>query len=52
VDLSLLVNNVFNKMPPNDPTFSSYPFFNDQNYNVYGRETMLQVSFRFGGAAK
>jgi outer membrane receptor protein involved in Fe transport len=52
VDLSLLVNNVFNKMPPNDPTFSSYPYFNDQNYNVYGRETMLQVSFRFGSAAK
>jgi len=50
LDLSLLVNNVFNKMPPNDPTFSSFPYYNVQNYNAYGREIMAQVDWKFGGA--
>ena len=50
LDLSLLVNNVFNKMPPNDPTFSSFPYYNTENYNAYGREVMAQVDWKFGGA--
>jgi iron complex outermembrane recepter protein len=49
LDLSLLVNNLTNKMPPRDPTYTIYPYFNTQNYNVYGREYMLQASLRFGG---
>jgi len=49
LDLSLLINNLFNKMPPSDPTYTAYPYYNPQNYNVYGREYMLQASFRFGG---
>ena len=50
LDLSLLVNNVFNTMPPKDPTFAgTFPYYNDQNYNVYGREVMLQANWRFGG---
>lgn len=47
--ISLLINNVFNKMPPNDPTFTAYPYFNTENYNVYGREIMLQADLKFGG---
>lgn len=50
LDLSLLVNNVLNKMPPRDPTYTAFPYFNPDNYNVYGREIMAQVDFRFGGA--
>lgn len=50
LDLSLLINNVFNKMPPNDPTFSSFPYYNTENYNVYGREIMAQVDWKFGGS--
>jgi outer membrane receptor protein involved in Fe transport len=49
LDISLLINNLFNKMPPSDPTYTAYPYYNPQNYNVYGREYMLQASFRFGG---
>jgi iron complex outermembrane recepter protein len=48
LDLSLLINNVFNKMPPSDPTYTAYPYFDTTNYNIYGREYMLQASFRFG----
>jgi len=51
LDLSLLVNNVLNKMPPNDSTFTSFPYFNPDNYNAYGREVMLQLDWKFGGAA-
>jgi outer membrane receptor protein involved in Fe transport len=50
LDLSLLVNNVFNKMPPNDPTYTSFPYYNTENYNVYGREVMMQVDWKFAGA--
>jgi outer membrane receptor protein involved in Fe transport len=49
LDLSFLVNNLFNKMPPSDPTYTAYPYFNTQNYNIYGRELMLQATLRFGG---
>ncbi|MGC1548777.1 MAG: TonB-dependent receptor [Rhodanobacter sp.] len=49
LDLSLLADNVFNKMPPNDPTNTAYPYFNVGNYNIYGREIMLQATLRFGG---
>ncbi|AFC86315.1 outer membrane receptor for ferrienterochelin and colicins [Frateuria aurantia DSM 6220] len=47
LDLSLLVNNVMNKMPPRDPTYSSFPYYNSYNYNPYGREIMAQADYRF-----
>jgi iron complex outermembrane recepter protein len=43
VSVSVLINNLFNKMPPSDPTFTPYPYFNSENYNIYGREIMLQA---------
>lgn len=50
VDVSLLTNNVLNKMPPKDGSFSGvFPYYNTENYNVYGREVMLQLNYRFGG---
>jgi outer membrane receptor for ferrienterochelin and colicin len=50
VDVSLLTNNITNKMPPKDGSFSTtFPYFNTQNYNVYGRQVMLQLNWRFGG---
>lgn len=48
--LSLMVNNVFNKMPPIDRTYpgtSSSPY-NEANYNVYGRAVYLEANYRFG----
>lgn len=48
--LSLLVNNVFNKMPPLDrsyPGTSGSPY-NDQNYNVNGRAMYLEAKYKFG----
>lgn len=49
LELSMLVNNIANKMPPRDATFIEYPYFNQMNYNIYGRQVMLQASLKFGG---
>jgi outer membrane receptor protein involved in Fe transport len=48
VDLSILVNNLTNKMPPRDPSYTAFPYFNVMNYDVYGRQIMAQVDFHFG----
>lgn len=50
LSLSMLVNNLTNKMPPKDPTYATtFPYYNNLNYNVYGREIMLQADWKFGG---
>ena len=52
LELSMLVNNLANKMPPTDATYIAYPYFNYDNYNVYGREFLLQLDLKFGGDAR
>ena len=50
LDLSVMVSNVFNKMPPMDrsyPATSGAPY-NDLNYSVYGRQFMFEVHYAFG----
>jgi iron complex outermembrane recepter protein len=50
LELSVLINNVMNKMPPRDAGwYGNFPYYNSQNYNPYGREIMLQADWRFGG---
>jgi outer membrane receptor protein involved in Fe transport len=47
--LSVLVNNVFNKMPPLDrsyPGTTSSPY-NESNYNVYGRAMYVEANYKF-----
>jgi iron complex outermembrane receptor protein len=48
LSLSVLIKNVANKMPPQDPTATPYPYFNVDDYNVYGREIMLLMDLKFG----
>lgn len=50
--LSLLVNNIANKMPPSDAGNVLYPYFNNDNYNIYGREFMLQADWRLGSEGR
>jgi iron complex outermembrane recepter protein len=52
LDLSALLNNITNKMPPVDPTDTTYPYFNVENYNIYGREVMLQLDLQFDSAMR
>jgi outer membrane receptor protein involved in Fe transport len=48
--LSVLVNNVFNKMPPTDHTYpgTTGTPYNIFNYNVYGRAIYLEANYKFG----
>ncbi|KRG70304.1 TonB-dependent receptor [Stenotrophomonas terrae] len=50
LDVSLMVNNVFNKMPPYD---FSYPGtetdpYNSSNFDVYGRAYYVEMRYAFG----
>jgi len=48
--LSLLASNVFNKMPPFDPSYpgSSGSPYNGQNYSVAGRAMFIEANYKFG----
>jgi outer membrane receptor protein involved in Fe transport len=48
--LSLLVNNLFDKMPPRDPTYNGLTGtpYNIFNYNVFGRAIYLEANYKFG----
>jgi outer membrane receptor protein involved in Fe transport len=50
--LSVQVQNLFNKMPPEDHTMpgSTYMPFNQDNYNPYGRSIFLEANYKFGQA--
>ncbi len=50
--LSLLINNIANKMPPRDASFVVYPYFNNENYNIYGREIVLQANLQLNRAGQ
>ncbi|MET0331314.1 MAG: TonB-dependent receptor [Dyella sp.] len=50
LDISFLMNNVFNKMPPLDrsyPGTTSTPY-NTSNYNVFGRSMYVEAKYKFG----
>ena len=44
--ISVSVNNIANKMPPNR-NWTSSPYYNSQLYNVYGRSLSFELSKRF-----
>ena len=48
--LSLMVNNLFNKMPPRDTSYSGLTAepYNIFNYNVFGRAIYVEASYKFG----
>ncbi|HJW46058.1 MAG TPA: TonB-dependent receptor [Lysobacter sp.] len=44
--LTFTVNNLLNEDPPDDSTYTTYPYFNVFNYNDYGRSYMLEINWR------
>lgn len=48
--LSLTVVNLFDKMPPYDPTYTGYPYYDISWFDTEGRSFYLQYTHRFGGA--
>jgi outer membrane receptor protein involved in Fe transport len=49
--LSLAVNNLFDKMPPRDPTATAYPYYDISWFDATGRQFYLQYTHKFGGKA-
>ena len=47
--LSLTVVNLFDKMPPVDPTYTSYPYYDISWFDTQGRSFYLQYTHKFGG---
>jgi outer membrane receptor protein involved in Fe transport len=45
--LALTLNNVGNRKPPRDDSWTAYPYYNIFNYNGYGRSWFLQYSIDF-----
>ncbi len=50
MELSLMVTNVFNKMPPFDASYpgSAQWAYNEYNFDVYGRAYYLEMRYSFG----
>jgi len=47
--LTLAVVNVANKMPPKDPTYTAYPYYDIAWFDSVGRQINLQYTHQFGG---
>ena len=47
--LSLTVVNLFDKMPPVDPTYTSYPYYDISWFDTQGRSFFVQLTHKFGG---
>ena len=45
----LTVNNVFDRMPPRDNSFTGWPYYDFGAYNPFGRSYFLDFNYRFGG---
>lgn len=50
--LSLAVDNVFDKMPPRDASYTAYPYYDISWYDSVGRSVYLQYSLDFGSAGR
>lgn len=49
--LSLAVDNLLDKDPPRDPTYSGYPYYDTSWFSSTGRSYYLQLTHKFGGAS-
>lgn len=50
VRLSVTVNNLFDKGPVKDPTYSAYPYYDISWFDSVGRSYYFQLTYKMGGA--
>ena len=48
--LSLAIDNLFDKMPPKDPTYTAYPYYDISWFDSVGRSYYLEFTYKFGGS--
>ncbi|EIL93763.1 TonB-dependent receptor [Rhodanobacter spathiphylli] len=49
--LSLAVDNLFDKLPPRDPSYTAYPYYDVSWFDAAGRSYFLQFTWKLGGSA-
>ncbi|WP_269790247.1 TonB-dependent receptor [Stenotrophomonas sp. Iso1] len=49
--VSVSVNNLFDKMPPKDATWSNYPYYDTSWFDSIGRSYFVQLTWKLGGSA-
>ena len=49
--LSLVVDNLFDKEPPEDATYTAYPYYDISWFDTVGRTYYLEFTWKFGGNA-
>ena len=47
--VSLTVNNLFDKAPPADPTYTSYPYYDISWFDPQGRPFFVEFTYKLGG---
>jgi len=47
--VSLAIDNLLDKDPPRDPTYSAYPYYDTSWFDSTGRGYYLQLTHKFGG---
>ena len=47
--VGLAVDNVFDKMPPKDRTYTAYPYYDVSWFDSIGRSVYLDFTWKFGG---
>ncbi|TBR37269.1 MULTISPECIES: TonB-dependent receptor [Dyella] len=50
LQLALLVDNLQNKMPPRDKSYTAYPYYDVSWFDSVGRSFYLQLTWKFGGS--
>lgn len=48
--IALSVDNLFDQMPPKDPTWANYPYYDTSWFDSFGRSFFLQLTYKIGGA--
>jgi iron complex outermembrane receptor protein len=49
IRLSGTIDNLFDQHPAYDPTWTSYPYYNDSWFDGVGRSFYLQLTYKMGG---
>ena len=50
VQVSLAVNNLFDKLPPKDASYTAYPYYDTSWFDSVGRSIYFNVTYKFGAA--
>ena len=49
INVSLVVDNLFDSRPPRDTTWTSYPYYSRNWFSAVGRAYFVDLSIKFGG---